>query len=85
LNWRKTKARIARRSGTWLPQAEPRSEKGISESVPSRLSIATVRVCTPRDPKRFDPDRIAGLKGIKNGYRLCIPSVDLQYRDNAMP
>ena len=61
LNWRQTKARISRRSGTCCSWADPRSENGISDSVPSRLSITTVRERTPRGLKRAEPESSAGL------------------------
>ena len=64
LNWRQTKARTSRRSGTCWSWAEPRSENGISDSVPSRLSITTVRVRTPRSQKSPEPESVAGLKGM---------------------
>jgi hypothetical protein len=70
LNCRQTKARISRRSGIWVSAAEPRSENGISDSVPSRLSITTLRARTPRAPKMPEPDRIAGLYGIVSSARV---------------
>jgi len=45
-------------------------ENGISDRVPSRLSITTVRARTPRSENRPEPERVAGLKGMFSSARV---------------